>query len=65
MRAPEFEAMIGPAKLYPQIWRLLLGILVILFSAVLAMPMRVAPASSILALCDFESRQPENASASV
>lgn len=31
MRAPEFEAMIGPARLYPQLWRLLLGILLILF----------------------------------
>ncbi len=31
MRAPEFEAMIGPARLYPQFWRLILGILLILF----------------------------------
>ena len=31
MRTPEFNAYIGPARLYPQIWRLLLGILLILF----------------------------------
>ncbi|MDY6859869.1 MAG: CPBP family intramembrane glutamic endopeptidase [Pseudomonadota bacterium] len=31
MRAPEFEAYIRPARLYPQIWRLLLGILLIGF----------------------------------
>ncbi len=31
MRTPEFAAMIGPARLYPQLWRLLLGILLILF----------------------------------
>ena len=33
MREPEFEAMIAPARLYPQIWRLLLGILLIAFVA--------------------------------
>lgn len=31
MRTPEFEAYIAPARLYPQIWRLVLGILLILF----------------------------------
>ncbi|WP_212523795.1 CPBP family intramembrane glutamic endopeptidase [Actibacterium sp. MT2.3-13A] len=31
MRAPEFAAYIGPAKLYPQLWRLGLGLLLILF----------------------------------
>ena len=31
MRTPEFEAYIAPARLYPQIWRLLLGLLLILF----------------------------------
>lgn len=31
MRTPEFNAYIGPARLYPQIWRLLLGIVLILF----------------------------------
>lgn len=31
MRSPEFEAMIGPAKLYPQLWRLFLGLLLIAF----------------------------------
>lgn len=31
MRAPEFNAYIAPARLYPQIWRLLLGLLLILF----------------------------------
>lgn len=31
MRFPEFEAMIGPAKLYPELWRLALGFLVIAF----------------------------------
>ncbi|PHQ99688.1 MAG: hypothetical protein COB39_02425 [Marinosulfonomonas sp.] len=31
MRTPEFEAYIAPARLYPQIWRLVLGIALILF----------------------------------
>ncbi|WP_456386112.1 CPBP family intramembrane glutamic endopeptidase [Profundibacter sp.] len=31
MRTPEFEAYIAPARLYPQIWRLILGTLLILF----------------------------------
>lgn len=31
MRQPEFEAMLGPAKAYPQAWRLVLGVLLILF----------------------------------
>ncbi|MBY6155442.1 CPBP family intramembrane metalloprotease [Vannielia litorea] len=31
MRHPEFTAMLVPAKVYPQIWRLLLGVLLILF----------------------------------
>ncbi len=31
MRTPEFNAYIAPARLYPQIWRLLLGILLILY----------------------------------
>jgi membrane protease YdiL (CAAX protease family) len=31
MRFPEFEAMIGPAKLYPELWRLFLGLLVVAF----------------------------------
>lgn len=31
MRTPEFSAYIAPARLYPQIWRLILGILLILF----------------------------------
>ncbi|SMX30706.1 CPBP family intramembrane glutamic endopeptidase [Actibacterium lipolyticum] len=31
MRAPEFAAYIGPARLYPEIWRILLGMLLILF----------------------------------
>jgi len=31
MRTPEFNAYIAPARLYPQIWRLLLGIVLILF----------------------------------
>jgi len=31
MRTPEFEAYVAPARLYPQIWRLILGILLILF----------------------------------
>ena len=31
MRTPEFNAYIAPARLYPQIWRLILGILLILF----------------------------------
>ena len=32
MRRAEFEAMLAPAKQYPQLWRLLLGILLILFT---------------------------------
>lgn len=31
MQTPEFNAYIGPARLYPQIWRLMLGIVLILF----------------------------------
>lgn len=31
MRTPEFNAYIAPARLYPQIWRLLLGVILILF----------------------------------
>ncbi|MFY0635647.1 MAG: CPBP family intramembrane metalloprotease [Vannielia sp.] len=31
MRHPEFTAMLVPARVYPQIWRLLLGVLLILF----------------------------------
>ncbi|PRY24159.1 hypothetical protein CLV78_10323 [Aliiruegeria haliotis] len=31
MRAPEFEASLHEAKLYPQLWRLLLGVLFIVF----------------------------------
>lgn len=31
MRTPEFEAMVAPARLYPQIWRLLLGALLAIF----------------------------------
>ena len=31
MRSPEFNAYIAPARLYPQIWRLMLGIVLILF----------------------------------
>ena len=31
MRAPEFNAYVSPARLYPQLWRLFLGLLVILF----------------------------------
>ncbi|MFV0361301.1 CPBP family intramembrane glutamic endopeptidase [Tropicimonas sp.] len=31
MRAPEFEASLAEAKLYPQIWRLLLGFLLTIF----------------------------------
>lgn len=31
MRSPEFNAYIAPARLYPQIWRLILGIVLILF----------------------------------
>lgn len=31
MRTPEFNAYIAPARLYPQIWRLILGIVLILF----------------------------------
>lgn len=31
MRAPEFAAYVAPARLYPELWRLLLGILLILF----------------------------------
>lgn len=31
MRSPEFEAYIGPARLYPQVWRLLMGICLIVF----------------------------------
>lgn len=31
MRFPEFEAMIGPAKLYPELWRLILGLLIVGF----------------------------------
>lgn len=31
MRSPEFEAMVRPARLYPELWRLLLGVLVIVF----------------------------------
>lgn len=31
MRQPEFQAMIQPARLYPQIWRLLLGLLLMGF----------------------------------
>lgn len=31
MRTPEFEAMLGPARLYPELWRLALGCCVILF----------------------------------
>lgn len=33
MRDPQFSALIGPARLYPELWRLLLGLLVILFCA--------------------------------
>lgn len=32
MRHPEFTAMLVPARTYPQIWRLLLGVLLILFT---------------------------------
>jgi len=31
MRTPEFQAYVAPARLYPQIWRLVLGVLLILF----------------------------------
>jgi len=31
MRHPEFQAMLAPARIYPQIWRLLLGVLLIVF----------------------------------
>ncbi len=31
MLKPEFDAMVAPARLYPQIWRLILGILVVIF----------------------------------
>jgi len=31
MRAPEFAAYIGPARLYPELWRLALGLLLIAF----------------------------------
>lgn len=31
MRSPEFEAMLAPARLYPELWRLFLGLLTILF----------------------------------
>ena len=31
MRAPEFEAYLAEAKLYPELWRLALGVLLILF----------------------------------
>lgn len=31
MRFPEFEAMIGPARLYPELWRLALGFLIVGF----------------------------------
>lgn len=31
MGSPEFEAMVRPARLYPELWRLLVGILVIMF----------------------------------
>lgn len=31
MRKPEFEAMIAPARLYPELWRLFLGILLVVF----------------------------------
>ncbi len=31
MRSPEFQALIAPARQYPQIWRVLLGILLIIF----------------------------------
>lgn len=31
MRTPEFQAYIAPARLYPEIWRLILGVLLILF----------------------------------
>jgi len=31
MRTPEFQAYVAPARLYPQIWRLILGFLLILF----------------------------------
>ena len=31
MRQPEFQAMVQPARLYPQIWRLLLGLLLMIF----------------------------------
>ncbi|QDC11176.1 CPBP family intramembrane metalloprotease [Oceanicola sp. D3] len=31
MRHPEFAAMLVPARVYPQIWRLLLGVLLIVF----------------------------------
>lgn len=34
MRDPQFNAYIGPAKLYPELWRLLLGVFLIAFSAV-------------------------------
>lgn len=39
MRAPEFEAMIAPARLYPEIWRILLGLLIVVFcyAAVIAL----------------------------
>lgn len=31
MRAPEFEASLAEAKLYPQLWRLLLGLVLVVF----------------------------------
>ena len=32
MRSPRFEAMIGRARLYPQLWLLLLGLVIVIFS---------------------------------
>lgn len=37
MRNPEFDAMVRPAQLYPELWRLLLGVLLILFCYVSVM----------------------------
>jgi len=49
MRHPEFEATLAPAKIYPEIWRILLGLLLIVFCYISLSVMVVAIGGAIAA----------------
>ncbi|MEL6521911.1 MAG: CPBP family intramembrane glutamic endopeptidase [Pseudomonadota bacterium] len=52
MRAPEFEASISEAKLYPEFWRILLGALLIVFIYVASIPVFLGIALGIVSAVD-------------